>query len=1638
MAKTKMIGGSPGDDYNEDFGFIFHDVHDQRVRPELALALQELHEAINANLEVTSATRKHKHYRKGSPHSHSSAMDFRLDGKANKELYMFLFGVENPLDYKMEELNLTPEADDWIKKHNLRIIDERNRDDGDAAHYHIDVMTEEGNRESHEGKASNVYEIDDDSSGAYYDKELKMKNGDGTTFSAWGWGNQPNHFVKTEFNQSDYFQNNVRSSPDDDSTWVDISDGNPVSLYNTEATPNEDEEVKTVDVGDEQIQYSVRLLIAKRDDIDESLRNKLQILQNQGYTITKKPVSEDGNMIQFSIEGDWKNYEETQKTFIDATKVFDNTFVRADKGGERISIKDAVKIERGEESNINVDEETNRVLYENPVKEFSYEIQVAVGFEESLREKYGDKLTELENQGYTYEFRTITEGKPLKELVFTGYDNYEKTREPYDAIKNEFENAFVKAKNVYGDRVSIKDAVSEERGEGAVVEKNDTDSGAPIKYLETEETEVTEEIETTETAEETENIEVEEDAETEIKTEEVEEITTETNIADENLLNIFINEGYSEEDANLLLNIANEQPDEGTRSEIINNKEIRDRELELRKAETETTEEEIIEDTETEVTEEAEVTEKIEITDKDKREGLRKEILGAYGETYLDGYFSYNSKEEALSHQKGEYSWSAGDLIMIDGKKYDAEWNYDKDRWDFIRMSDEDWNTRVEKNKTQHSENIDFQIQASIDNEEWEAIEAEEEEEERQENIGYYSKHKEQIDQILADESHPLYSKIKELEIEHEGTPIEEWPWKGIMYKNSDLEKEVESGWKYNRLEELRTQQNERVLTADELSELESLVDFETTEKDLVIAEQEKDKNELETGIREENWEREERELKESQDAEEKQLNLEKDLRLEQEEENKIVLPEDKTVESYTSYSLQKIEELNNRKNLINDVIQLEGETTENQKAELEQIDKNIATLNGLNQYLTVLKEYHPEGVDAELENHESLDSSILEGNNQKIRKEINISIKKYKQENDRLIKEAGKGIFPDDIKGDKNKEKEYIDGLRLRNEELEGLGQLDTPYFTSEELENMSVQDLFTEFFIGEDQEEVRGYMDRITNSRGEIAKWGEKWKGGIDIFLYLQGHKPGRMDDFTGEPSWITVVDNMHAKNLQEKRFQVYHEEEVDINYYGSDIKSGQGPIRHLIDWWNDEDTYWHRYEKDDANATHRADGTIKPGTVTLTTPDGKTLYITYNQWQRIKKNGPEHYYTLDENGNFVQKKIGYDIHDTKTKSLKYGDAKKIFNVQVTADDISEFKDLGIPLKNIFKIQEEDIENAVLNLSRRGTLKEEYRGTAIETLLFGGEYTEMVNGVETTKTAPGLLGAGMHTTTRGALVNLFTKLNEGQDIEISTFVNENATTYADLDLQVDEEITTEDDTELRSQGLSGQEVLQGTMNAAKGILDAFGGPDALIGAVMGKKALAAAMKDVTPEERARLSPVFHEHFRQVKELQKRGFHPSEEQKIRREIDTAYQMGLENSIRGTAGDRAKFLASSGILDAKRSSALLEFASQDAELQRQNQDKYQEMLLFKENFDATQKEQLRQENLQMQLANKKAASEFAGLTLGDTLMNMGGSSNALLQQIQQQYLGGFLAGQDQKENLGITSTFDNGNDNNDNNNNTEE
>jgi len=185
---------------------------------------------------------------------------------------------------------------------------------------------------------------------------------------------------------------------------------------------------------------------------------------------------------------------------------------------------------------------------------------------------------------------------------------------------------------------------------------------------------------------------------------------------------------------------------------------------------------------------------------------------------------------------------------------------------------------------------------------------------------------------------------------------------------------------------------------------------------------------------------------------------------------------------------------------------------------------------------------------------------------------------------------------------------------------------------------------------------------------------------------------------------------------------------------------------------------------------------------------------------------------------------------------------------------------------------------------------------------------------------------------------------------------------------------------------------VAGGLINAGSQVLDAIGGPGAIVSYLMGKESLKDAMKEVTPKQKANLSASFMEHLRQTKELQKRGFHPTEARAVQKEIDTAYQVGLEASVRGTAGDRAKYLAQSGILDAKRSSALLDYSVKDAELQRTNQTKYTAMLNFKENFDAQRSEALRTEDMENQKAKQEAASKFTGQMFENVMGGLSGNS----------------------------------------------
>jgi len=178
--------------------------------------------------------------------------------------------------------------------------------------------------------------------------------------------------------------------------------------------------------------------------------------------------------------------------------------------------------------------------------------------------------------------------------------------------------------------------------------------------------------------------------------------------------------------------------------------------------------------------------------------------------------------------------------------------------------------------------------------------------------------------------------------------------------------------------------------------------------------------------------------------------------------------------------------------------------------------------------------------------------------------------------------------------------------------------------------------------------------------------------------------------------------------------------------------------------------------------------------------------------------------------------------------------------------------------------------------------------------------------------------------------------------------------------------------------------------------VLDYVGGPGGIISYVMGKKGLKEAMKEVKPHASAQLSPMFMQHLRQSREIAKKGFHPDQARVIQKEMDGAYQKGLENAVRGSGGQRARFLASSGILDAQRSSALLDYAAKDSELQAQNQEKYEKLMMFKENFDIQQTEKERAEDMERQVANKKAAATFTSAAFTNLMSGFGGSGSSLL------------------------------------------
>ena len=251
--------------------------------------------------------------------------------------------------------------------------------------------------------------------------------------------------------------------------------------------------------------------------------------------------------------------------------------------------------------------------------------------------------------------------------------------------------------------------------------------------------------------------------------------------------------------------------------------------------------------------------------------------------------------------------------------------------------------------------------------------------------------------------------------------------------------------------------------------------------------------------------------------------------------------------------------------------------------------------------------------------------------------------------------------------------------------------------------------------------------------------------------------------------------------------------------------------------------------------------------------------------------------------------------------------------------------------------------------------------------------------------------LGDGNQITLNNTLENTNNKNNTNNENGDLGIIAQYDKRLADLNTQLQNATTEEEYEKIRNQitalTTEKENLVEGTSEVEvdddgltvpeKSWIDKIGGWGNLLNAGLLAASAPALLKDIDVQEYPELSSAMEEHVRQAKELSKEGFSAAEEAKIRQDIDTAYKGGITNLIRGTAGDRARFLAGSGIVDANRAKALLDFAAKDAELQRQNNAEYGELLQWKENYNYEKDVAKRNEELQMAITNKGSAAALA-------------------------------------------------------------
>ena len=196
---------------------------------------------------------------------------------------------------------------------------------------------------------------------------------------------------------------------------------------------------------------------------------------------------------------------------------------------------------------------------------------------------------------------------------------------------------------------------------------------------------------------------------------------------------------------------------------------------------------------------------------------------------------------------------------------------------------------------------------------------------------------------------------------------------------------------------------------------------------------------------------------------------------------------------------------------------------------------------------------------------------------------------------------------------------------------------------------------------------------------------------------------------------------------------------------------------------------------------------------------------------------------------------------------------------------------------------------------------------------------------------------------------------------------------------------------------GGNDEESLQGLEES---FLDKMGGVSSLIGIATGAIGLGAALKDVDIPKDPKLGPAFQQRLEESKNLARQGLTPSELAKAHNELDSSYSTGINNIVRGSAGNRAQFMAGLGGLDVARQSALMDISVADAQMQRENQNKYDKLMTYNAQYEAGRESRYLDRKYQVEQANKQAGAALAGAALSSVNEAIGDRQLNQMRKIQ--------------------------------------